>query len=56
MAYGNFKELARKTTSGRFLRDKKPLKLEATQNMMDIKETLLLWFINFLIKYPQVFV
>ena len=56
MAYGNFKELARKTTLDKFLRDTKPLKLQAIQNMMDIKEALLLWFINFLIKNPQVFV
>ena len=44
MAYGDFKELARRTTSDEILRDKA---FNIAKNMMDIKEDLLLWFINF---------
>ena len=36
MAYGDFKDLKRRTQSNKVL--KKPLKLQAIQNMMDIKE------------------
>ena len=49
MAYEDFKELARRTTSDAILRDKA---FNIAKNMMDIKEDLLLWFINFLIKIP----
>ena len=55
MAYGDFKELARRTTSDAILRDKA---FNIAKNMMDIKEDLLLWFINFLIKillYLQIY-
>ena len=46
MAYGDFKDLPRRTASDKVLRDK-------AFNMMDIKGGLLLWFVNFLIKTPQ---
>ena len=49
MACGDFKDLARKTASDKVLRDK-AFNIAKKQNMMDIKEVLLLWFINFLIK------
>ena len=52
MPYGDFKHLARRTALNKVLRDKKHLVLLKTQNMMDIKEVLLLWFINFSIKKP----
>ena len=48
MAYGDFKDIARKT-------EIKHLILLKILNMMDIKEGLLLWFINFLIKSPLCF-
>ena len=44
MAYGDFKDLARRTASDKVLRDKTLLK---TLNMMDIKEDLLQWLISF---------
>ena len=47
MAYGDFKDLARRTASDGVLRDKT---FNAAKNMMDMKEVLLLWFIFFLIK------
>ena len=53
MAYGDFKDLAKRTASDRVLRDKHLILLKIL-NMMDIKEVLLLWLINFLIKSPQV--
>ena len=37
MAYGDFKDLKRRTQSDKFLKEKL-LKLQAIQNMMDIKE------------------
>ena len=52
IAYGNFKDLARRTVSGKVLRDKYLILLKIL-NMMDIKVCLLLWFINFLIKSLQ---
>ena len=51
MAYGDFKDLARRTASDKLLRDK-AFNIAKILNMMDIKEGLLLWFINFLIKSP----
>ena len=48
MTYGNFKDLARRATSEKVLWDK-ALVLQM-QNMMDIKDALLQWFINFFIK------
>ena len=53
MAYGDFKDLARRTASDKVLRSK-AFNIAKNQNMMDIKEVLLLWFIIFLIKNPQV--
>ena len=51
MAYGDFKNLARKPTSDKVLRDKAfNIAKNPKYNMMAIKEDLLLWFINFLIK------
>ena len=55
MAYGSFKDLAKRTASDKVLRNKAFILLKI-QNMMDIKEILLLWFINFLIKNPEVVV
>ena len=53
MAYGGFKDLARRTASDRILRDIKHLILLKMQNIMDLKEVSLQWFINFLIKRLQ---
>ena len=55
MAYGDFKDLDRRTASDKFLRDKALILLKIL-NMMDIKEDLLLWFINVLIKSQKVVV
>ena len=52
MAYGHFKDLARRTASHKVL-EIKLLKLLKTLNMMDIKEDLLLWSTNFSIKSPR---
>ena len=49
MAYGDFKDLKRRTFSDKVLRDK-AFNIAKILNMMDIKEGLLLWFIMFLIK------
>ena len=49
MAHGNLKDLARRTASDKVLRDK-AFNIAKKQNMMDIKEVLLLWSIHFLIK------
>ena len=59
MAYGDFKDLKRKTALDKILRDKHYilllyLILLKILNMMGIKEYLLLWFINFLIKSGKV--
>ena len=52
MAYGNFKDLPRRTASDKVLRDKKHLILQKILNMTDIKEGWVLWFTHFLIKSP----
>ena len=49
MAYGDFKDLARRKTSDKVLRDK-AFNAAKTLNMLDIKGDLLLWFTNFFIK------
>ena len=51
MAYGDFKDLARRTASDKEI---KHLILLKILNMTDIKEGLLLWYINILIKSLQV--
>ena len=57
MAYGDFKDLPRRTAANKVLRDLiLHLILLKIQNMIDIKEDWLLWFINFLIKRLQVVV
>ena len=53
MAYVDFKNLARRTASDKVLRDN-AFNIAKIQNMMDIKDILLLWFINFLMKSQQV--
>ena len=55
MAYGNFKDLKRRTFFDKVLRDK-AFNIAKILNMMDIKEGLLLCFINFLIKSRKVVV
>ena len=49
MANGDLKDLARRTALDR-VSEIKQLILLKIQNMMDVKDVLLLWFINFLIK------
>ena len=49
MAYGDFKYLARRTASDEFYKIKHLILLKIL-NMMGIKDDLLLWLINFLIK------
>ena len=57
MTYGDFKDLKRRAASDNLLRDKiKHLILVKILNMIGIKEGLLLWFINFLIKSRKVVV
>ena len=51
--YGDFKDLAKRIASDKVL-GYKAFNVVKTQNMMDIKEVLLLWFINVLIKKLQV--
>ena len=53
MAYGDFKDLKRRTGSDKILRDKA---FNIAKNIMDIEEDFLLWFIIFLIKILQVVV
>ena len=53
MVYGDFKDLAKRIASDKVL-GYKAFNVVKTQNMMDIKEVLLLWFINVLIKKLQV--
>ena len=53
MAYGDFEDLTKKQLQIKFW-EIKLLKLKTIQNMMDIKEVLLLWFIIFFIKNLQV--
>ena len=52
MAYGDFRDLKRRTASHKVLRDK-AFNIAKILNMMDIKEGLLLWFTDFWIKSPQ---
>ena len=54
MAYGDFKDLTRRTASDKVVSDK-AFNI-AKDPMMDIKEGLLLWFRNFLIKSMEVVV
>ena len=49
MAYGDFKDLARRTASDKVLRDK-AFNVAKNPKYMDIKEGFLLWFTSFLIK------
>ena len=49
MAYGDFKDLARRTAYDKLLRNM-PFNIDKIQNMMDINEVLLQWSIHFLIK------
>ena len=55
MVYRYFKDLAKITASDKVLRDK-AFNIAKISNVMNIKEVLLLWFIIFLIKNPQVVV
>ena len=49
MAYGYFRDLARRTASDKVLRDE-AFNIAKILNITDIKESLLPWFINLLIK------
>ena len=49
MAYGDFKDLTRRAASDKVLRNK-AFNVAKILNIMDIKEDLLLWFTNVLIK------
>ena len=49
MSYGDFKDLPRRAASDKVLGDK-AFNIARIQNIMDIKEVLLLWFQKFLIK------
>ena len=55
MAYGDFKDFTKRTASDKFLEIKHLILLKVLI-MMNIKEVLLLWFINFLIKGLRVVV
>ena len=55
MAYGDFKDLKRRTAFDKVLGDKEIILLNIL-NMMGVKEGLLLWFINFLLKSLKVVV
>ena len=55
MAYGDFKDVAKRTASDKVVRDK-AFNIAKILNMAAIKEDLLLWFTIFLIKSPQVVV
>ena len=50
MAYVNFKDLTRRTASDKVLHDKVFNIAKNLKYMMDIKEVLLQWFMNSLIK------
>ena len=50
IAYGKFKDLAKRTQSDKVLTDKAFQIAEKKQNMMDIKGDYLRWFASFLIK------
>ena len=47
MAYRDFKDLPRRTASDKVLHDKAFNIAKNPQNMMDMKEFLIRWFINF---------
>ena len=49
MAYGNFKDLNRKTLADKELRDK-AFDIAKDRNILDINMNMNLWFINFLVK------
>ena len=51
MAYGDFKDLARRTASDKILRDK-AFNIAKNPKLMHIKEGLILWITNFLLKRP----
>ena len=53
MAYGDFKDLERRTASDKVLRDK-AFNIAKNPKYDGYKEGLLLWFINFLIKSRKV--
>ena len=53
MAYRDLKDLTRKTASDKLLRDK-AFNIANIRNMMDIKEVLLQWIVNSLIKNLRV--
>ena len=55
MAYGDFKDLARRTVSDKFLRDK-AFNIAKILDMMDMKEGVLQWFTRFLVKNRNVVV
>ena len=55
MAYGDFKDLARRTASDKVLRDK-AFNIVKNPKYDGINEDLLLWFINVLIKSLKVVV
>ena len=55
MVYGDFKNLPRRKAADKVLRDK-AFNLLKIQTMMDIKEVLQRWFINFSIKNQKVVV
>ena len=54
MAYGDFKDLTKKTAPDKVLRGK-AFNMLKILNMMDLKEDLLLWFIKCFIKAPLCF-
>ena len=53
MAYGHFKDLKRRTASDKILRDK-AFNIAKNPKYDGYQKGLALWFINFLIKSPQV--
>ena len=52
MAYGDFKDLTKRTASDKTLHNKAFNIAKKKKKMMDIKKVLLQWLINFLIKNP----
>ena len=55
IAYSKYKDLAKRTESNKFFRDK-ALKIAIIQKVMDMKEDQLQWFTSFLIKNQKVVV
>ena len=55
MAYGDFKDLARRTASDKVLRDK-AFNIAKILDMMDMKEGVLQWFTRFLVTNRNVVV